>query len=281
MASSAEVSPPPHFAIGQDLNWNAPWIDVNLWVELPFWLMVDNTTVNVEVEAHEFPIALHDNYFELHCNLATDSKISVCYRGPLKKREELTESIRETMQNNPDVPFMWRKCKTILKIATRCNQDIWSSTATSDKKLRDSTVKFYLEALSKAHIPVVNRCVQGYRLATYDYFAFEISPWDVPRWWIERGGNATSAILVPYRAWDVKPEIYEGFQPSAGPTGTPKPYQLISGADLSNQISMTATPGEFELLDALNLMERGDYSGAVRRITTAIEVVVEHVVARS
>ena len=40
----------------------------------------------------------------------------------------------------------------------------------------------------------------------------------------------------------------------------------------------TETPGELELLDALNLMERGDYSGAVRQVTTAIEVVVEAVV---
>jgi len=33
-----------------------------------------------------------------------------------------------------------------------------------------------------------------------------------------------------------------------------------------------------ELLDAMNFMERGDYSGGVRRITTAIEVIVEAVV---
>lgn len=35
------------------------------------------------------------------------------------------------------------------------------------------------------------------------------------------------------------------------------------------------SPGELELMDALNLMQRGDYSGAVRRVTTAIEVAVE------
>jgi hypothetical protein len=34
-------------------------------------------------------------------------------------------------------------------------------------------------------------------------------------------------------------------------------------------------------LDALNLIERGDYSGAVRRVTTAIEVVVDAVVERA
>ena len=36
-----------------------------------------------------------------------------------------------------------------------------------------------------------------------------------------------------------------------------------------------ATPGEFDLLDARNLIERGDYSGAVRRAVTAIEAVTE------
>lgn len=55
--------------------------------------------------------------------------------------------------------------------------------------------------------------------------------------------------------------------------------QLIEGAKLQEQMLASGNPGELELLDALNLMERGDYSGAVRRVTTAIEVVVEAVVA--
>jgi hypothetical protein len=56
------------------------------------------------------------------------------------------------------------------------------------------------------------------------------------------------------------------------------PYNLIEDGDVQNAISIFAAPGEFELLDSLNLMERGDYSGAVRRITTALEVIVESVV---
>jgi len=45
------------------------------------------------------------------------------------------------------------------------------------------------------------------------------------------------------------------------------------------QSAMTAEPsaGELELLDALNFMERGDYSGSIRRITTAIEAQLESV----
>ena len=57
-------------------------------------------------------------------------------------------------------------------------------------------------------------------------------------------------------------------------------YKLIETPELEGAISARGTQGELELLDALNLMERGDYSGAVRRVTTAIEVVVEAAVAR-
>ncbi len=283
MASKDQGGRPDRFVIGDDLNWDAPWVDVWLWVELPFWLMVDNTTITTEVESHEFQVAVHDNYFELHSELATDSRQSVLYRGPLRKLQDLSDNIQQVIQKNPDLSLMWRKCKTVLKIATRCNGEVWNS-AIAVRRLSEGTVKLYLWALCKAHIPVVNRLVQGYRLATYDYFAFEIASWDVPKWQIERGGQAVSSLLVPYRGWDMKPVISERgtsrFKPPVGSTDPPKLYQLISGKDLRKHISATATSGEFELLDALNLMERGDYSGAVRRITTAIEVVVEAVVGR-
>jgi hypothetical protein len=57
-------------------------------------------------------------------------------------------------------------------------------------------------------------------------------------------------------------------------------YKFIEESDLQNGISIIPA-GEFDLLDSLNLMERGDYSGAVRRITTALEVIVEGVVGRA
>jgi len=282
MDSDKEIVPPDNYVIGQEFNWDAPWVDVQLWAELPFWLMVGNTTVTIEFEGHEFQVALHDNYFELCAGEVTESRVSVIYRGPMKKREHLSERVREILDKNPNVPFMWRKCKTVVKIASRCNGDVWAA-AMGEKKIHRPPVELYLQELCRAHIPVLNRLIQGYRLATYDYFAFEVAPWDVPFWMIDRGGRAANAILVPYRGWDRKPVFFEGFsfKPPVGPKGPPKVHQLISADDLRKEISSTsATPGELELLDALNLMERGDYSGAVRRITTAIEVIVEAVVGR-
>src|ERR1700743_1306332 len=52
----ASLPPPPKsYAVGQDLNWDAPWAQVVLRVELPFWLLLDNVDLTVNVEGHDFP----------------------------------------------------------------------------------------------------------------------------------------------------------------------------------------------------------------------------------
>jgi hypothetical protein len=292
--NQTDAAIPSSYFVGQEIKWDAPWIEVNLWVELPFWLMTGNTTVSVEEGGHNFKVAIHENYFELHVGVLSDSKENIVYSGPWKKNDDLSEGIRNAIKTRPDLPFMWRKCKTVLKIKTRCNEDVWNTTQEPDEGKKRSIsygaamngIRFYLATLCRAHIPVVNRLLQGYRLATYDYFPYEVSPWDVPFWMIERSATNIRSCLVPYRDWDSKPmgfatpfeeltkKILSG-QKLDPPT---LPYKFIEESDLQNGISIVPAPGEFELLDSLNLMERGDYSGAVRRITTALEVIVESVV---
>ncbi len=63
-------------------------------------------------------------------------------------------------------------------------------------------------------------------------------------------------------------------QPLTLTDGRLQPYRLIDAEGLRAKMSAQANPGELELLDAINLMERGNYSDAIRRITTAIEVIV-------
>jgi hypothetical protein len=288
---------PSSYIVGQEINWEAPWIEVYIWVELPFWLMVGNTTVSVEVGGHDFEIAIHENYSEMHVGVLTDSKENVVYRGPWKKNQDLSEEIRNLIKNRPDVPFMWRKCKTVLKVKSRCNEDVWNTTqepADSQEKSIGyraalNGIRLYLASLCRAHIPVVNKLLQGYRLATYDYFPYEVSPWDVPFWMIERDAKSARSCLVPYRQWDLKPrgfatpfeELAKKILAGEKLDAPTLPYKLIEEGELQDGISIFAAPGEFELLDSLNLMERGDYSGAVRRITTALEVIVESVVAEA
>lgn len=268
-----KIMVPEKYALGDELNWDAPWIDVDLWVELPFWLMMDNTTISVEVDGHVFPVSVHGETFELHGRWITDSKQTVGYRGPYKKIEDLTEEIQEILRESADLSVLWRKCKTSLKIETRCNKDVWDKAQGDNDGRVQVTVRHYLDELCRAHMPVVNKLIKGYRLATYDYFAFEVAPWDVPHWNIERDGAAKRCTLVPYREWDHRPMIHP-----AG--GQPEFCRFIEGAQLRDNFTTEATPGELELLDAMNFIERGNYSEAVRRVTTAIEVVVEAVLAR-
>ena len=267
---SGVARPPERFVLGDDIDCAAPWVEVYLWVELPFWLMVDNASITVNYNGCDFPIATHDNYFELHCNGIADSRCTVIYQGPLKKRTQLSDNIRKLLDDNPKLNGLWRKCKTILKIKSRCNEAIFKS----DER-RPPSHSIYLSELCRAHLPIVNRLVQAYRLATYDYNAFEVAPWDVPIWTIERTGESVRCTLVPYREWDAKPAMY----PKQGEP--PVPFQLIDSQGLASKISAPAFAGEFDVMDALNLMERGDYSGAVRRITTAIEVAIEDVVRKA
>jgi hypothetical protein len=157
------LMPPLTWELGQELLWDAPWVDVCLRVELPFWLMVDNTTIPIEVGGHAFPAAVHGETFELHGKWISDSKQGVAYHGPLKTKEDLSENIQRILRANPDLNILWRKCKTILSITTRCNEDVWNKAQSAVSR---RAVSLYLEELCRTHIPVVNRLIQSYRLAT-------------------------------------------------------------------------------------------------------------------
>jgi hypothetical protein len=45
---SVETALPESWWVGKDLEWDAPLVDVSLWVELPFWLMTGDGSLPVE-----------------------------------------------------------------------------------------------------------------------------------------------------------------------------------------------------------------------------------------
>ena len=261
---------PDRYAVGDRLDWEAAWVDVSVCVELPFWLFFDNIVVALPYNEHQFSVAVHDNYWELSFGQTTDSRRSVIHRGPFKRDEELSSALREIIARNPRIERTWRKCKSYLKIQTRCNEDAWVA-AGEEEGPRQREGLLYLSELSRAHIPVVNALVIAYRLATYDYFAFQVTPWDVPHWSIVRNGESHSCDLFAYKGWDYKPLNFGKWKGSDSPTV----HKLIEGSDLQTKVLDAPAAGELELINALNLMERGDYSGAVRRVTTSIEVLLE------
>ena len=250
--------------VGQELDWHATTVPVQLHVELPYWLMVPDCTQNVEVNGHTFLVDIRDDYVELYLNVIGDSKSTCFYTGPPQR-------LRPDVQNAIDkskAPTMRRKCKTVLLIHSECSKDVVVASRQKDQRRRPALL--YLQSFCEAHLEVVNRLIQQYRLATYDYFAYEVSPWDVPVWFLKLGTHSVRIILQDYATWDQKPRIVSGVS-----GGRKERYKLIDPSELQAALGLRPSAGELELLDALNFMERGDYSEAVRRIVTAIEAQTE------
>jgi hypothetical protein len=170
-----------------------------------------------------------------------------------------------------------RQQRTTLYFKAHCHQDVM----TFEGGPRGNESWIYLASLCEAHIPVLNDLIRRYRLLTYDYFAYEVSAWDVPIWHVR--GGPTGHISVPlfyYARLQGRPLIYPNLL-RAGATQEEReeayPLELVTGSALVAADPSLGVPGEQDLLDARNLMERGDYTGAVRRATTAIEALLEHV----
>lgn len=264
---SAETPLPESWWVGKDLEWDAPLVDISLWVELPFWLMSGDGPLTVEYSGVNFEVTISGACHELFLGAVTDSRRTVRYLGPWPPYRGLLEGLEELREKEPRAQFAWRKCKTVVKFPARCHESVFEQGFAGGASDTPSAA-IYRAELCRAHIPVLNRLIQHYRLATYDYFAFEVAPWDVPSWMLEREGRSVTAFLLPYKEWDHKPELVDE-------VGNETVYELISHQDLVAAMDNPVSPGELELMDALNLMQRGDYSGAVRRVTTAIEVAVE------
>jgi len=256
---------PESYWVGQDLNWEAPWSQVTIWVELPFWLMVSDCSLLIEIHEHEFKVDIRNYFIELFANRIVDSRDTSVYIGPEinKNNAELSKAIKKAK-----AVVLPRQCKTVLQINSRCNSDVLAATDEENRRSREAYM--YLKALCEAHFEVVNRVVQSYRLSTYDYFPYEVSPWDIPVWRVNTSQGFIRVVLLNYAEWDIKPVIF--------PTmGKSEIYSLIEPLNFQNKVNENAHAGELDLLDALNFMERGDYTDAVRRITTAIEAIVEFV----
>lgn len=265
---------PESFAVGDHLDWDSELVPVHLVVELPFFLMMETTKLDIQHLGTSFELLVSDKDVEVFVNEFHDSRANCGYQGS----EPLKFETRADVQNF-DFTFLRRKQRTTVYFGSACLDDVLASANGLDVKAREAQI--YLASLCEAHLPVLNELLRRYRLMTYDYFVYEVSPWDVPVWHV-RGGQSghISVPLFYYASLEGRPWIYPNVFESNSPDDDKlRAYQLAltTGSALAATSSAVAVPGEDDLLDARNLMERGDYNGAVRRATTAIEALVEHV----
>jgi len=264
---------PSSFTIGDGIDWSSPLVETTLYVELPFWMMTPPGRVNVQLFGSAFTVDVCLPWIELFGGEVLDSRASCVYRGPWQPNGDgpLRNQIVELTRKR--VPSMLRHCKTVLRLHARAHSGAFRQITDTDPPRVRRELETYWASLCDAHLPVVNELIQRYRLVTYDYFAYEVSAWDVPVWFLKHAEALYRVVLVPYKSWDDKPTISEG-RKSTNDEPESRLLEYATLPELATASSKDAAPGEFDLLDARSLMERGDYTGAVRRTVTAIEAVL-------
>lgn len=276
-AGERSGSAPASFMFGDGIDWSSPLAETRLYVELPFWLMTPAAAVSIDWSGGKFTVDVCPAWMEIFGGEVRDSRTTVMHHGPWRPSEELPQSVAEDLART-QTSWLGRPCKTVLRLTVAAHTGAFRSLDSTEPPRARAEQEAYWASLCEAHIPVVNELIQRYRLVTYDYFAYEVSAWDVPVWYVTQGGAGYRALLMPYKGWDTKPVTIE--DAASGDPSRVQPFQWAEADSLSTASSGEATPGEFDLLDARSLMERGDYTGAVRRAVTAIEAVLRWALVR-
>lgn len=269
---------PESFTFGDGIDWSSKLEPIPLYVELPFWMMVPAGDLDVEWSGVTFRVNIMRSWMEVFAVEVLDSKLTVLHHGPLGKWTPPAD-VAENLAAK-EVPLISRPCKTIIRLNTRAHLSAFRDIDPEKEPPRAAAEQHaYWASLCEAHIPVLNELIQRYRLVSYDYFAYEVSAWDVPVWYLGYGDLARRTVLLPYNEWDSKPTLTRDGDKPGAPLVTDE-FRFAEVEDLAAATSRDATPGEFDLLDARGLLDRGDYTGAVRRIVTAIEAVTEWALRR-
>ena len=255
---------PSSYWFGQDLNWESEKEEVTLFIELPFWLMVPNCTQNVKVNGKIFKVNIRDDYIELYANRFYNSKNNCVYVGP-PVINNFSDEIQRAIEKKT-IPLLSKRCKIFIIIRSNCNRDVLNMYSTGNHPSSQE----YLRAFCVAHIEIINKVIQAYRSKTYDYFAYEVCPWDIPAWFIQSSTGFDVIRLFNYIEWDNKPIMRQV-------NNQEQTYNLATEEEIAASMNTEIGSGVIELLDAMNFMERGNYSDAVRRITTAVEAKLESV----
>jgi len=249
---------------GSTLDWTTPDIPIQLYVELPFWLMISDGTFAVKNgEATHHITVVHD-----------------C--------EEIHRSVR-LLKNRFSAVFIARPGEAIpVEIqrlidgsADGCSVHVHRTTLIIETKLLPSVLEKvrggglerlhaynYLWALAVGHLPFVNALITAYRRAGNDPFVQEVTEATVPIWFARHGDFFLRFSVYPYADHEDRP---------GSPTheGTIVPAALATSDEMTEYLAKPAIPGETILLDAWYFFYSGRYGDSVRGLVSALEVLLE------
>lgn len=253
--------------------WDAPITKATIAAELPFWLMIEPSEVELRVgdcpakaTIHQGLVAYHEGKFCLNSN---NNLIAVVYDGPLPRSEQArVDSVESVVK---------RLMKTTVEFDIEIHESVIAAWIQRNSVLPDDNTKVsmvnlamqYMSSLAYAHLPFINRLIYAYRSTSFDPFAFEVSEWDVPNWFIETEESFCIVNLMPYKSLDSSPDVGV-----LGESNRSR-YLATTPEDVQAQANTELMAGKSQILDAKSLLIRGRFSEAIRSAVTAIEVSVE------
>ncbi len=255
--------------------WRGSSVSIRLMVELPFWLMIPECETSATHERATVRADIKQTYMAVYDGPEfLGSQVNVVFIGPnevLKVGREMPPTVATTQA------AVYRPMKTVLVFQPEAMEDavLAAQQPPSAMQLEGREVRRinrgdqYLQSLAYAHLPVLNHLIADYRAASRDPFAFKVSQWNVPVWFVEYDGKFVPVCIMPYASRDWYPTLgnFGG--------GERSPFYAAEAHTVEMQAREDLTPGTLELLDARNLLYRGHVADAVRSAVTSIEVALE------
>jgi hypothetical protein len=255
----------------ENLWWKGPTTSAELVVELPFWLMIEDGSISITVHDTTLRLNIRSDFVEVSNGpVKLTSASNVVSVGPEKSLagkefSELTESrmpIFRRMRTVAVLPVLvLEEALSAIQNARLINEGDRPAIRSVNRSIA------YLDTLAFAHIPFLNALITSYRSASLDPFAFEVSEWDVPIWYVTREEQCLRINMMRYFDVDEPPS----YQTRSGRHR----FHATTWKTVEDHARSGVAAGKLELLDALSLQYRGRYEDAVRSIVTAIEVSVE------
>lgn len=247
--------------IGDQINWNSPTETIQLGVELPFWLLVQNGIVPVTVDGCTLNARIINNGVEVTSGTQTTrSHEKTIYIGDAEEGKSFRIPIPLSLEGG-SAQFI----RTFVEFETQVVSDALQAF-TSDEMVRRLDGHSYMTAFALGHLPFLNHLINSYRRCTVDPYTSEVSQWDVPTWFVRTPAGPHPITIFPYPAQDTY-SFFGG--DSEGP------YFATTLEDVGAMGQRDQLPGEIEMLDGWSLYYRGRYADSIRSFVTAIEVLLE------
>ncbi|MEZ5944955.1 MAG: hypothetical protein R3C18_26520 [Planctomycetaceae bacterium] len=268
--SSEEPVPPEVFGVGTSLDWDSPLLNVTLTVELPFWLIMPANSLRVTLGDFTTDVVIENQGVEIQRGRQfTRTHQNTVFIGGNDAARNASAPVTALPEGG-----LFRATRTLLHIETYASEDALNAFWGQDSpRYRDASR--YFASLALGHIPLVNKVVNAYRMASVDPFAHEVTAWDVPVWFVGRPPEIQPVYLYSHLVEDWYPTIHKGIE-----SDDEFPYFATSVETVQQYLTKGESPGEIEMLDGWSLSHSGRFGDSIRSFVTAIEVLVESEIRR-